>query len=282
MPSQFTYKPTSFSSQNRSKNTPVFQSDSSGKEKDSETGYYYFGARYYNPDLSLWLSVDPMSDKYPSLSPYNYCAWNPIRIIDPDGNDWYDLLKDGTIVRNADKSKDYQEKDVIFSKQTGRLSQEYDLGTISGIKHNDIINYEVKNGEEITTKTAMGQRFTIFGDANTAKDIFEFCASNSPYIEYSLIEAADNISYMATSRSRIGDEYGTALGLTLAMKGKFLSHTHNHPGKSSEFSDGDISFYNSATKYIQKATQSDFRPTFKLFIFIDKVKGGEYYDYKFN
>ena len=63
------------------------QCSSTGKEKDSETGYYYFGARYYNPDLSLWLSVDPMSDKYPNLSPYNYCAWNPLRLIDPNGMD---------------------------------------------------------------------------------------------------------------------------------------------------------------------------------------------------
>ena len=66
----------------------------SGKEKDSETGYYYFGARYYNPDMSIWLSVDPMSDKYPSLSPYNYCAWNPMKLVDPDGteiNPVYDL-----------------------------------------------------------------------------------------------------------------------------------------------------------------------------------------------
>ena len=59
----------------------------SGKEKDSETGYHYFGARYYNSDLSLWLSVDPMSDKYPSLSPYNYCAWNPMKIVDPNGEE---------------------------------------------------------------------------------------------------------------------------------------------------------------------------------------------------
>ena len=87
MPSQFTYKNASFSSQNCPKNTLVFQSDSSGKEKDTETGYHYFGARYYNSNLSLWLSVDPMSDKYPSLSPYNYCAWNPMKIVDPDGRD---------------------------------------------------------------------------------------------------------------------------------------------------------------------------------------------------
>ena len=37
----------------------------SAKEKDTETGYHYFGSRYYSSDLSIWLSVDPMSDKYP-------------------------------------------------------------------------------------------------------------------------------------------------------------------------------------------------------------------------
>jgi len=46
----------------------------------------YFGARYYASDLSVWLSVDPMSDMYPSLSPYNYCALNPISYIDQNGD----------------------------------------------------------------------------------------------------------------------------------------------------------------------------------------------------
>ena len=69
-------------------------SSSTGKEKDSETGFYYFGARYYDCDLSgLFLSVDPMADKYPSISPYAYCAWNPIKLVDPYGeeaeDDWY-------------------------------------------------------------------------------------------------------------------------------------------------------------------------------------------------
>ena len=59
-----------------------------GKERDSETGFSYFGARYYDSDiLTGWLSVDPLADKYPSLSPYNYCAWNPVRLVDPDGRD---------------------------------------------------------------------------------------------------------------------------------------------------------------------------------------------------
>ena len=66
-----------------------------GKERDSETGYSYFGARYYDSDiLTSWLSVDPLADKYPSLSPYNYCALNPIRVIDPNGDSCAVLLVD--------------------------------------------------------------------------------------------------------------------------------------------------------------------------------------------
>ena len=59
----------------------------SAKEKDSETGLSYFGSRYYSSDLSVWLSVDPMAAKYPSLSPYVYCADNPVRCVDPDGEE---------------------------------------------------------------------------------------------------------------------------------------------------------------------------------------------------
>ena len=58
-----------------------------GKEKDYESGFHYYGSRYYNSELSMWLSTDPMSDKYPSLSPYNYCADNPVKFIDPNGRE---------------------------------------------------------------------------------------------------------------------------------------------------------------------------------------------------
>ena len=57
----------------------------SAKEKDAETKYSYFWARYYSSELSIWLSVDPMSDKYASTSPYAYCRNNPIRLVDPNG-----------------------------------------------------------------------------------------------------------------------------------------------------------------------------------------------------
>lgn len=52
-----------------------------------KTQYSYFGARYYDSDLSVWLSVDPLSDKYPSMSPYMYVAGNPVKLIDPNGKE---------------------------------------------------------------------------------------------------------------------------------------------------------------------------------------------------
>ena len=77
----------------------------SGKEKDAETGYSYFGARYYSSDLSVWLSVDPLSDGRPSLSPYNYSSWNPVMRIDPNGelDDWVE--RNGEIVYDKDVKK---------------------------------------------------------------------------------------------------------------------------------------------------------------------------------
>ena len=65
---------------------PFPSSSFNGKEKDPESGFHYYGARYYWSELLTgWLSVDPMADKYPGISPYNYCAWNPVRLVDPDG-----------------------------------------------------------------------------------------------------------------------------------------------------------------------------------------------------
>ena len=83
--------------QNSPKPLRIYPLVFTGKERDEETGYGYFGARYMDHELmTMWLSVDPMADKYPGISPYAYCAWNPVKLVDPDGNDWFEIVSEET------------------------------------------------------------------------------------------------------------------------------------------------------------------------------------------
>lgn len=58
-----------------------------GKELDMNQGLnlYDYGARYYDPGTGRFTSMDPLAEKYYSISPYAYCANNPMKYIDPDG-----------------------------------------------------------------------------------------------------------------------------------------------------------------------------------------------------
>ena len=67
-----------------------------GKERDAETGYDYFGARYYMPLLYHWTKVDPLVDNYLHISPYAYCGWNPVKYVDPDGREKHNMMDPNT------------------------------------------------------------------------------------------------------------------------------------------------------------------------------------------
>ena len=74
----------------------------SGKERQtmSRMGMYLaaheslldFGARFYDPATAIFLQQDPLAEKYYNLSPYAYCANNPVNFVDPDGRRWYDVV----------------------------------------------------------------------------------------------------------------------------------------------------------------------------------------------
>ena len=68
-----------------------------GKEFDEETGLYNFGARYMNPETSLWYGVDPLAEKYPEIGGYIYCHNNPIVFFDPNGMEEDDDKKISTL-----------------------------------------------------------------------------------------------------------------------------------------------------------------------------------------
>ena len=66
--------------------------------------------RHYHSDLSIWLSVDPMSDKYPGVSPYAYCGNNPVRLVDPNGREvWHPDGEGGLIGDKGDNFSTLQE-----------------------------------------------------------------------------------------------------------------------------------------------------------------------------
>ena len=115
-----------------------------GKERDAETGYSYFGARYYASDLSVWLSVDMLDFKYQSMSPYIYTAGNPVMFIDADGNDWF-KGKNGEIKYFKDVTGDFSDVET---------KQEWKHIGVMGMGLNE------KNGKIIFYKSDGTQRET--------------------------------------------------------------------------------------------------------------------------
>ena len=61
-----------------SSTTAVSQYKYGGKEWSGTTLSYDFGARNYLPALPRWSAMDPLAEKYYSVSPYVYCAGNPV------------------------------------------------------------------------------------------------------------------------------------------------------------------------------------------------------------
>ena len=72
-----------------------------GKERDYESGYDFFGARFYSSIFGHWLSVDPLTEKYPNISGYAYCGWNPVKYVDPDGK-WVQAAVGALVSGSAD------------------------------------------------------------------------------------------------------------------------------------------------------------------------------------
>lgn len=113
-----------------------------GKELDAETGNYYYGARYYNPRLSQWMSVDPLTVKFPDLTPYNFVENNPVMLIDPNGlsaNPVFD--KDGIHLGNTREGYVgevliYTGKEIVdFSNMTS--TQLVNSGNATGLSNID-------------------------------------------------------------------------------------------------------------------------------------------------
>ena len=149
-----------------------------GKELDDATQMYYYGARYYDPRISIFVSVDPLAEQ--TMTPYQYVTNNPIMFTDPTGmvqddvyrrdgdkfiwvrkNNENEGTKDhvGVFSQNAngeyvqDTNKDgslkYEAQDIsegILSryKSFTSMPRYFDVGGDSGLQENDILDFAVK------------------------------------------------------------------------------------------------------------------------------------------
>jgi len=73
------------------------------KELDMMSGLnlYDYGARYFDPAFGRFITMDPLCEKYYSVSPYAYCGNNPVNRVDPTGMDWYNSSDHDNIVQFA-------------------------------------------------------------------------------------------------------------------------------------------------------------------------------------
>ena len=107
------------------------------KELDEETGMYYYEARYYAPPT--FTSRDPLFEKYFWMSPYAYCANNPVMYVDPSGKDWFEPEGGGEAIWVKGSSKEITQNGIkynnvgqYYTKVNGNVLTHYNQNNIVG------------------------------------------------------------------------------------------------------------------------------------------------------
>ena len=212
-----------------------------GKELDEETGLYYYGARYYDPRLSLWMSVDPLQGKKTFQSPYSYDYNNPVRYIDPDGRDEWDINSSGEIVKRV--KNDTHDSFFIVDNDGNRINNK----SLTLPYKTVIKSYSKKDnyGEKYDT-------YKTRGDVNSTK-LFEFFAQNTS-VEWSHVKAGvegeKGLNFI-TSSHKHSEEGGITDLIANQLSGGYTvravnhSHPENTPypsGLEWDSTSGDIPF----------------------------------------
>jgi len=130
-----------------------------GKERDKESEYDYFGARYYDARIGRWGQVEPLLDKYINISPYGYGLNNPVKILDVDG---FDLVLGGnkTAALNDIKS----------------LFTSYDIQERITADENGLVSFDV-SGLDLSSDAALELVYNLV----TSEDTYLFEVSNNTY-----------------------------------------------------------------------------------------------------
>ncbi len=201
----------------------------------NETSYTYFGARYYDSELSGWLSVDPMSDKYPSLSPYCYSADNPVVLVDPNGmwiGDYYDENGNWMCNDGINDNRVYQASengDVTFGVGILKKTQFNYIGNVDEIKMSFTGNM-LENSEK-----AQGQLniIQVVGDKEFTKSSYSAISGSRSLYSLENGEYISNNFRYRTNVSMVKDGIGFSIDLISTFNtGRSLLRIHPDGGPS--------------------------------------------------
>jgi RHS repeat-associated protein len=217
----------------------------SAKEKDTETGYSYFGARYYSSDLSIWLSVDPMSDKYPSLSPYVYCANNPIKLVDPNGEEVYIFGKNrhrNTIIRSLNKH--FENITIGYNKKSGQLYIEKgtaltndEIALADAISDKKIeVNIQLSKSSTLDYKNSKGETLKVDGAGAFLGNTIFYDGKGKRTENIRKVRTQQHISMEGLAKYYKKKNWGALANheITESYQGGVISSTENVPGTSEQ------------------------------------------------
>ncbi len=234
-------------------NSEVYPYLFNGKERDSETGLYYYGARYYslsrqdtlsvrqqstdgNPRISQWLSVDPLAEK--TMTPYQYCNQNPVMLVDPTGMEGEDpptwtlvgsrvtngrmWLKAGKGASAGSLASEWN----ISQSRAEKILENNEIKTIvkngkrySNVNEGDIINFYAEEKPKIVKKKASNQ---LASNSNKIE--------NSKYNGAGVLEYADEIMAGAEAGTKSLKNGGGYLTLSTAKTGNGMYWKPNARG----------------------------------------------------